>query len=218
MAKSEALRVALHLHRCTLSMSLPPLELTWSQGAIISAADIGSFAWSTVPDAYWLASVFWYCSLIFAIAGIFLSSQQIGVLDLLGPLQQSNVNRSSKARIRRYLPLIGTEIRQPRFEADSQTARVGVGVWKPRWEMVFTWQCPMMFLSYSFSLYILGTTVFVCTPLINGDEWGTNSDVSGQSPSGSVTFVNKRNIVNGKKIAAIYLATIAVSAVVFMFC
>ena len=71
-----------------------------------------------------------------------------------------------------------TELRNQRFEAEAQASNTGVGLWKPRWKMIFTWQCPMMFMSYSVCLFGLGLTMFVCTPLIQGDPWSTDSDVS----------------------------------------
>ena len=61
---------------------------------------------------------------------------------------------------------------------ESQTGGCIVGVWKPRWKMVFTWQCPVMFMSYSVCFYLVGLTIFVCTPLIRGSEWNTGANVS----------------------------------------
>lgn len=34
-----------------------------------------------------------------------------------------------------------------------------------RWNMVFTWQAPMMLLAYSVVAFLVGLTVYVCTPL-----------------------------------------------------
>jgi hypothetical protein len=46
--------------------------------------------------------------------------------------------------------------------------------------MVFTWQCPVMFMSYSVCLFLLGLTMLVITPLIRYREqgWSGESTVS----------------------------------------
>jgi hypothetical protein len=38
-----------------------------------------------------------------------------------------------------------------------------------RWKMVFTWQAPMMLMAYSVIFFLAGLTVYVCTPLFNGE-------------------------------------------------
>ena len=65
-------------------------------------------------------------------------------------------------------------------DADLSNAWVGndVGLWQPRWKMIFVWQCPTMFLSYSVCFYLIGLTIFVCSPLIQGDS-GSQAYVSG---------------------------------------
>ena len=44
--------------------------------------------------------------------------------------------------------------------------------------MVFAWQCPMMFMSYSVCLFLLGLTLLVITPLIQIRQKGWNGDVN----------------------------------------
>ena len=80
--------------------------------------------------------------------------------------------------MRRFLPLILGEVRPRGSLTDSvPDDGDGVGEWRPRWKMVFIWQCPAMFLSYSVCFFLAGLTLFVCTPLIRGDKWDTGSDV-----------------------------------------
>lgn len=146
------------------------------QSAILAAAVIGSFSWTSTPDSYWLAQAFWYCSLVCSIVGILLSAQQIAVLDLLSSRHGEDKATSSKAGVRSYLPLMLTEVK--RSEREIYIANDEIGTWKPRWKMVFTWQCPIMFLAYSVLLFLAGLTILVCTPLIRGNPWGTDSNVS----------------------------------------
>lgn len=105
-------------------------------------------------------------------------------------------------------------MRKSGYEAESQPERSGVGSWKPRWKMVFTWQCPMMFMSYSVCLFLLGLTMFVCTPLIRGDDWGPASNVSACAPCSRIASI----LLSVRKIAVIYLGVAAVAVAVFIFC
>ena len=151
------------------------------QCAILAAAVIGSFSWNTVAAAYWLASALWHCSLVLSILGILLSAQQAAVLNLLGELPTEGGLPLASVNVRRYLVLMLCEVGQHESERESQTYRGGprrLGVWKPRWKMVFTWQCPIMFMSYSVCLFLAGLTILVCTPLIRGGEWSMDTNVS----------------------------------------
>jgi hypothetical protein len=144
----------------------------------LAAAVIGSFSWNTVSDAYWLASALWHCSLVLSILGILLSAQQAAVLNLMGELPGDCISPFAKADVRRYLILMLSENQPRELQSESHTGRSGLGVWKPRWKMVFTWQCPIMFMSYAVCLFLAGLTIFVCTPLIRGGKWSTSANVS----------------------------------------
>lgn len=39
-----------------------------------------------------------------------------------------------------------------------------------RWNTVFTWQAPMMLLSYSVVAFLTGVSVYACTPLFSDDD------------------------------------------------
>lgn len=53
-----------------------------------------------------------------------------------------------------------------RLNAASPPVRAEV-----RWNMVFTWQAPMMLLSYSLIGFIMGLTICVLTPLYDGRDY-----------------------------------------------
>lgn len=124
-----------------------------------------------------------------SIVGILLSAQQIAVLDLLASRYGEGKPASSKAGVRSYLPLLLTEVK--RSERETYVASDEIGTWKPRWKMVFTWQCPIMFLAYSVVFFLAGLTIFVCTPLIRRNPWGTDSNVS-QFPYFCCELLNRR--------------------------
>ena len=151
------------------------------KSAIVAAAVIGSFSWNTLSDAYWLTSAFWYSSLILSILALLLAAQQLAVLQLLGrPNRQPlNDDRSAeKTDIDRYLPMMLSELPQPYTASERLDTRERIRKWKPRWKMIFTWQCPIMFMSYSVLLFMAGLTILVCTPLVREKEWNTGSNVN----------------------------------------
>ena len=130
-------------------------------------------------EAYWLASAFWYTSLVLSIFGIMLAAQQTSVLHLLGKPAPSAVDVClEKTNMHRFLPLILTEKRRQDLRG-MRSLNLGEGnkQWRPRWKMVFIWQCPMMFTSYSVCSFLIGLTLFVCTPLIRADTWNTACNV-----------------------------------------
>jgi hypothetical protein len=134
---------------------------------VLAAAVIGAFSWTTIEEAHWLTHGFWHASLLLSILGILLSASQVAVLHLLGPLPPSNNPVRVQEAIDRYRPLLLSNV------PDSH------GNKGPRKKMVFTWQCPMMFMSYSVCGFLAGLTILVCTPLIRRDgKWNAGCNVS----------------------------------------
>lgn len=150
-----------------------------------------------------------------SILGILLSAQQMAVFHLLGEIPQSD-SRIARAVVARYRPLLiectirnGSDKRKNRQSLETETPR-----FRPKRSMVFTWQCPMMFMSYSVCLFLLGLTLVVITPLIRIRERGWNGGVK-VSLSIQIFLLE----VNQRMQAAIfYLATAAVAGVAFLFC
>lgn len=117
---------------------------------MLAAAVIGSFSWTSIPQAYWLASALWHSSLVLSVLGILLSAQQVAVLDLLGPPVEDGGMGSGT--VKKYLPLLLTKMGEESLRQEADGGRA----YRPRWKMVYTWQCPMMFMSYSFARFWLG--------------------------------------------------------------
>ena len=154
------------------------IESDTLQCTVLAAAVIGSFSWDKTFEAYWLSPACWHCSLVLSVLGILVSTQQSFVLETVGPPPTENTHYSRS--LRKYLPLVLTQVLTSRQREDPQ--REGSAeqriLYAPRWKMVFTWQCPTMFMSYSVCLFLLGLTIYVCTPLIRGDNWGDGDRVS----------------------------------------
>ncbi|KAF2849950.1 hypothetical protein T440DRAFT_468999 [Plenodomus tracheiphilus IPT5] len=151
---------------------------------VLAAAVIGAFSWTTVEEAYWLTYGFWHSSLILSILGILLSASEITVLHLLGPLEQSSKFSREDYAVRRYQPLL--------ISCKSEALQI----YEPRKKMIFTWQGPVMFMSYSVCAFLAGLTILVCTPFIReGRNWGV-----------------------GHNIATMYLTVLMAGLTTFIFC
>lgn len=144
------------------------------QCTVLAAAVIGAFSWTTIADAYWLTHGFWHMSLILSILGILLSASEVTVLDLLGPLTLPPTPSHAPALsnidvvVDRYRPLL----------LSPTTSGSVAQHYVPRRKMVFTWQAPVMFMSYSVCAFLGGLTILVCTPFIRHErEWGSGHNV-----------------------------------------
>ncbi|KAK3384943.1 hypothetical protein B0H63DRAFT_522291 [Podospora didyma] len=60
---------------------------------------------------------------------------------------------------------------------DNDNMPGGELTWVLNWRLIFSWQCPMMFIAYSTLFYLVGLSVVAGTPLI-AEEWGPSSYVS----------------------------------------
>jgi len=115
--------------------------------------------------------------LVLAISGILTSAQQITVLSILDKIPRKVDSPDAIDSIRRFLPILLTEIQPPPIETEAQLSINRIGIWRPKWKMIFLWQCPQMFMSYSVMLFLAGLTALVCTPLIEKQPWGPESNV-----------------------------------------
>jgi hypothetical protein len=120
-----------------------------------------------MKEAYWLTHGFWHSSLILAIPGIRLSASEVTVLHLLGPLHIGRGTSSSDGDVARYKPLL------------LSRQHTGARAYVPSRKMVFTWQGPLMFMSYSVCTFLAGLTILVCTPFIReGGRWTVGHNAS----------------------------------------
>ena len=63
----------------------------------------------------------------------------------------------------------------PAMQVETYESEVQISV---RWNMVFTWQAPIMLMSYSVAFFLSGLTIFVLTPLYDGRAFDGESRVS----------------------------------------
>ena len=153
---------------------------------------------------------------------ILISAQQIGVLNYVriprSRIRTSEASNNSRRRsIEKMLALMLSKA-HGQYLVRSRSIHSGqADVWLPRWKMVFVWQCPVMFLAYSMLLYLLGLTIYVCTPLIRSDPWAGPSDVCNElfakcHPRLIFTANSQRQA------AIIYLVVSFLTMLAYLFC
>ncbi|PSN65407.1 hypothetical protein BS50DRAFT_496770 [Corynespora cassiicola Philippines] len=137
------------------------------QCTVLAAAPIGAFSWTTIEEAHWLTPGFWYGSLIMSILGILISASEVTVLHILGPLPTTGRQRKAIAVLGRYTSMLLSK------EGRSSSKYVA------RKKMIFVWQCPLMFMSYSVCGFLAGLTTLVCTPLWNRHkDWNDRCNIA----------------------------------------
>ncbi|KAK7180470.1 hypothetical protein DPSP01_009993 [Paraphaeosphaeria sporulosa] len=168
------------------SRKITEFQFTTISCTVLAAAVIGAFSWTTVEEAHWLTHGLWHSSLILAVLGILLSASGVTVLYILGPTQTTIKPYRSRLILQRYNPLL--------LSRSNDSSQLFV----PRRKMMFTWQGPLMFMSYSVCTFLGGLTILVCTPLIryqHGDNWNS-----------------------GHNIAVVYLVVMTLAGALFVFC
>lgn len=160
-----------------------------SQASLLAAAVIGSFSWPIPETIHWLGPASWYASLIMSFCAVLLSSSEHFLYAASrDTTQHPDLRRrlNMVVRIKDGAPgdlLTSTAAPpepavQPQAAAQATTGPTGgqntVSPGPPpvraevRWNMVFTWQAPMMLLSYSLIGFVMGLTICILTPLYDG--------------------------------------------------
>ena len=132
------------------------------------------FSWTSIEKCSWVARALWYCSLSLSIWAIITSSQQGNLLRSL-----PSVSRTQETS-RQDLDYILEAILHRSKSQDLGRHRGGAGgsFGVSHYVMLCVWQCPMMLMSYAWATFLIALTVYVCTPLINGDAWGDETKVT----------------------------------------
>ncbi|KAJ6283011.1 hypothetical protein J3E71DRAFT_351713 [Bipolaris maydis] len=200
---------------------LNELQFTTISCTVLAAAVIGAFSWPTLSTAHWLTPGFWHTSLILSILGILLSASEITVLNLLGPVRYTAAAAASShlpspsssstspsnvgsgggdglhdATMKRYMPLLLSPVM---IKEDASGGGGAKQYYVPRRKMVFTWQAPLMFMSYSVCAFLAGLTVLVGVPIVRGERKGAWGD-------------------EGWNIAVMYLTAFGAGLAAFVYC
>lgn len=175
-----------------------PLLILSSQASLLAAAVIGSFSWPIPETIHWLGPASWYASLIMSFCAVLLSASEHF---LYAASRDTTQNPDLRRRLNMVLSIKGggpgdlmlspvPDPPGPAVQPQSQSQQGAQGLTgnsggqgrsvnagtpsvraEVRWNMVFTWQAPMMLLSYSLIGFLMGLTICVLTPLYDGRDF-----------------------------------------------
>ncbi|KAF6831027.1 GrpB domain protein [Colletotrichum musicola] len=165
---------------------LSEFQLVQVASTLISAAVIGCFSWPPPDSMHWLAPAFWYASISLSLFSILLaSSEQFIFQTIHRSPRPRNIDKELAMilyirRSRAVEPVHSPLEEVPPIPQIREIKLREKGGWFPkemplveiRWNMIFTWQAPMMLMAYSALCFLGGLTVYVCTPLYDGQGWG----------------------------------------------
>jgi hypothetical protein len=140
---------------------------------------------------HWLGPAAWYSSLVLSFSAVLLSSSEAFIFSTIkAGAGERNIFREVSMIIQlshRYWET--SSARDPRQNHDERTSPAKPGKALPthqeravrvkvRWNMVFTWQAPMMLMAYSVMGFLIGLLVYVCTPLYDGRAFDAEGKVN----------------------------------------
>ncbi|KAK8849083.1 hypothetical protein PGQ11_015563 [Apiospora arundinis] len=158
------------------------------KAALLSAAAvIGVFSWPGTATSFWLCPTLWYSSLFLSIFAL-ISSSQLRLVEQL-PRTTEEVALLSNEEIRRLMLCIGREDRKRTSERRLEEGNE-LPCFKTDPILTWTWQSPMMLMSYSWLLFLVGYLCYVLTPLIPRDQVGTRPAVEVSIGLGALVIVN----------------------------
>ncbi|KAG7039349.1 GrpB domain protein [Colletotrichum scovillei] len=164
---------------------LSEFQLVQVASTLISAAVIGCFSWPPPDSLHWLSPAFWHASISFSLFSILLAASEQFIFQTLhrSPTPR-NVDKDLAMilyirRSRTVEPVHSPLEEVPPIPQIRAIKIKKKGGWIPkempfvevRWNMIFTWQAPMMLMAYSAICFLGGLTVYVCAPLYDGQGW-----------------------------------------------
>ncbi|KAI1119801.1 hypothetical protein F5Y10DRAFT_290944 [Nemania abortiva] len=151
------------------------LQFVQVAGTLLSGAVIGCFSWNVRDEEHWdekLGPASWYCCLVLSLFAILSSSTEAFIFS-------SMKNSLRPISFQNRLSMICHTENYPRevvYSAPTNDSEMGKPVAPPpvhchiRWNMVFTWQAPIMLLSYGVIAFLVGISVYIITPLYTNDQ------------------------------------------------
>ncbi|KAK3315431.1 hypothetical protein B0H66DRAFT_565355 [Apodospora peruviana] len=160
---------------------LHELQFVQVAGTLLAAAVIGCFSWAPKDEEHWLGPAAWYGSLVLSITAVLLSSSEAFILSAI---KNAPPVSGSSSRLSQELSMIlhvqnwnngdnhDDDDNDPEGRSHHPVSHQGTGPVKVdiRWNMIFTWQAPIMLLGYSIIGFFMGLVIFVCTPLYDGHD------------------------------------------------
>ncbi|KAK8022094.1 hypothetical protein PG993_012861 [Apiospora rasikravindrae] len=139
-------------------------ELTFVERAALlaSAAVIGVFSWPGTATSFWLCPTLWYSSLWLSIFAL-ISSSQLRLIEQLPRTTEVANSLGNEDVYRLMLSVV-------RRDRNNETERTLEGNLPPCFKadaaLTWVWQSPVMLMSYSWVLFLVGYLCYIVTPLI----------------------------------------------------
>jgi hypothetical protein len=149
-----------------------------------------------------------------SVPGLLIAAQQLSLLALIGDLPAQPQDTSLK-NIERQLSQILAREDVRRLSPDEDAVEYPYK-WQLSWRMIFTWQCPMMFIGYSFLFYFIGLTVVICSPLIYRVAWGPPIYVSFLGSGSTIMKIGRLIFVD--QVTLTYLLASGLAWGLFAYC
>ncbi|KAI0193563.1 hypothetical protein EV127DRAFT_360783 [Xylaria flabelliformis] len=148
------------------------LQFVQVAGTLLSGAVIGCFSWNVRDEEHWLGPASLYCCLVLSLFAILSSSTEAFIFSSMKsslppvPLQ----NRLAMICYMENYPgetgsFASTHDNEKGKSANPPPVRCHI-----RWNMVFTWQAPIMLLSYGVIAFLVGVSLYIITPLYTNDQ------------------------------------------------
>ena len=124
---------------------------------MVFASIIQGFSWDQMSSTHWIVPASWYLSILFSLFSVILGAQQTVLIDM---------------RRKSHDNLLG-----PRQKLCPTASFGGKDERQPQWALVLAWQGPLMFLSYSLVMFLVGLTAYVITPVARKGVWDNDAKV-----------------------------------------
>jgi hypothetical protein len=152
---------------------------------------VGVFSWPEVTTTFWAARMVWHCSLWLSIAAL-ISSTQLRMLEVL-PHTFAEADAMPKEEVYRVLQVV---LRSHRRRGSATRAKAGGALCEydrpqegdaekqPETSLIqdfwllWTWQSPLMLMSYAWGCFIAGYVLHLLSPLLHGQPWNVECTVS----------------------------------------
>jgi hypothetical protein len=178
---------------------------------LLSAAVIGCFSWELPETEHWIGPASWYASLVLSVSAILLASSMGWIFNTIAKSPKPPCLEKELAMILKVPPrrtgADDDDTREKGWLPKSIKARQA----EIRWNMIFTWQAPMMLMAYSVMAFFVGLTVYVCTPLYDGGGWVKESNVRRANHQTCLTPLTLQ-------CAIFYLVSCGLTGSIFVWC
>lgn len=122
---------------------------------MIFTSIIEALGWDGVNESHWVVRGSWYISILLSLFSVVLGAQQ-------------TVLNDTRTRDDLYIPWRKL---CPAVESDRKDHQ------RPNWALVLAWQGPLMFLSYSLVMFMVGLTAYIITPVARKQKWDDDAKV-----------------------------------------